>query len=71
MAAPTTLRDVLRTYTAEGELYERLEGDRVRCVACGHRCMILPGLEGICRVRYNEGGRLMVPRGYAGGVQCE
>ena len=71
MAAPTTLRDVLRTYTAEGELYERLEGDRVRCVACGHRCMILPGLEGICRVRYNEGGRLMVPRGYAGGVQCD
>ncbi|HLG16640.1 MAG TPA: AmmeMemoRadiSam system radical SAM enzyme [Blastocatellia bacterium] len=66
-----TLRDVLRTYTTEGELYERLGDNRVRCVACGHRCVILPGLEGICRVRYNDGGRLMVPTGYAAGVQCD
>ena len=71
MAAATTLRDLLRTYTTEGELYERLDGGRIRCVACGHRCVILPGLEGICRVRYNDGGRLMVPTGYAAGVQCD
>src|SRR6202007_2575374 len=42
-----------------------------RCYACGHRCVILPGLDGICRVRYNEEGRLMVPAGYVGGVQCD
>jgi pyruvate formate lyase activating enzyme len=71
MAAQVTLKDVLKTYTAEGELCESLDGDRVRCFACGHRCVILPGLDGICRVRYNEAGRLMVPSGYVGGIQCD
>ena len=71
MAAPVTLKELLKTYTTEGEIYERLEGDRVKCYACGHRCMILPGLDGICRVRYNEGGRLMVPTGYVGAIQCD
>jgi len=28
-------------------------------------------LDGICRVRYNEDGRLRVPAGYVGGVQCD
>jgi pyruvate formate lyase activating enzyme len=70
MAAPT-LKEILKTHTSEGELYEKLEGDRVRCFACGHRCVILPGLDGICRVRSNEGGRLMVPHGYAAGIQCD
>jgi len=69
--AAQTLKQILKTYTIEGELYERLEGGRVLCYACGHRCVILPGLDGICRVRYNEGGRLMVPTGYAGAIQCD
>ena len=69
--AAQTLKQVLKTYTIEGELYDRLEGERVRCYACGHRCVILPGLDGICRVRYNEGGMLMVPTGYAGAIQCD
>ena len=71
MATAATLKQVLKTHTAEGELYERLEGGKVRCYACGHRCVILPGLDGICRVRYNEDGRLRVPAGYVGGVQCD
>ena len=66
-----TLKQVLKNYSTEGELCERLDGNRVRCYACGHRCVILPGLDGICRVRYNEGGTLMVPRGYAGAIQCD
>ena len=69
--AAQTLKEVLKTFTSEGELCEKLEGDRVRCYACGHRCVILPGLDGICRVRYNEGGRLMVPSGYVGAIQCD
>src|SRR5512132_2149256 len=69
--AAQTLKQVLKAYTAEGELCESLEGDRVRCYACGHRCVILPGLDGICRVRYNEGGKLMVPSGYAAAIQCD
>src|SRR5262245_15614647 len=69
--AGQTLKQVLKTYTAEGELFEKLDDGKVRCYACGHRCVILPGLDGICRVRYNEGGTLMVPRGYAGAIQCD
>src|ERR1051325_6426881 len=71
MAAEVTLKNVLKEYTVEGEIYDRIEGDRVRCYACGHRCLILPGLDGICRVRYNEGGRLMVPAGYVAAIQCD
>ena len=69
--AAQTLKEVLKTRATEGELCEKLEGRRVRCYACGHRCVILPGLDGICRVRYNEGGTLMVPSGYAGAIQCD
>ena len=56
---------------ATGRLYERLENDQVRCHACAHRCLIKEGLRGICKVRYNRGGRLMVPRGYVGALQCD
>src|SRR5205085_11535265 len=47
------------------------EGDRLRCLACGHRCLIGDGLRGICKVRFNEGGQLKVPYGYVAGVQCD
>jgi pyruvate formate lyase activating enzyme len=66
-----TLKEVLESQTVEGELYERLENNRVRCVACGHRCVIFDGLDGICRVRFNRGGKLLVPRGYVGGLQVD
>ncbi|HJQ67330.1 MAG TPA: AmmeMemoRadiSam system radical SAM enzyme [Blastocatellia bacterium] len=71
MSTQVTLKEILKTYTAEGELYERLEDGKLRCYACGHRCVILPGLDGICRVRYNEGGRLMAPTGYVAAIQCD
>jgi len=59
--------------TAEGapELYDRLENKAVRCYSCGHRCKILNGLNGICKVRYNEDGVLRVPRGYAAALQVD
>ncbi len=69
--ASQPLADTLDALTREGELYERLEGNRVRCYACGHRCLILDGLRGICQVRYNQGGTLMVPHGYVGALQCD
>ena len=69
--AAIPLKQILKARTIEGEIYDRLEGDRVRCYACGHRCLILPGLDGICRVRYNEGGRLMVPTGYIAALACD
>ena len=67
----TTLKELLKTYTVEGDLYEPLDGGKLKCLACGHRCTILQGLDGICRVRYNDNGRLMVPAGYVGGIQCD
>jgi pyruvate formate lyase activating enzyme len=65
------LAQLLARHTREGELYEKLEGSRVRCVACGHRCLIPPGREGICRVRFNEGGVLRVPFGYVAGLHVD
>ena len=60
-----------RTGVAAGELVEDLGDSKVRCVACGHRCVILDGLDGICRVRFNRGGSLKVPRGYVGGLAVD
>ncbi len=67
------LAEVLATQTAEAapELVERIDHDRVRCLACGHCCPIPDGAMGVCKVRFNAGGRLMVPWGYVGGVQCD
>jgi AmmeMemoRadiSam system protein B/AmmeMemoRadiSam system radical SAM enzyme/AmmeMemoRadiSam system protein A len=70
--ANESLADLLDRQTVEGapELC-RAEGDRIRCLACGHRCLIGEGLRGICKVRFNEGGRLKVPFGYVAGLQCD
>src|SRR6516225_3128401 len=46
-------------------------GDRIRCLACGHRCLIGDQQRGICKVRFNDGGRLKVPFGYVAGLQCD
>ncbi|HWT83855.1 MAG TPA: AmmeMemoRadiSam system radical SAM enzyme [Candidatus Methylomirabilis sp.] len=67
MATATfTLKDVLTRLTTEGELYEKLPDQRVRCFACGHRCLIPEGRDGICKVRFNRQGILYVPSGYIG-----
>jgi len=60
-----------RTTVGAAPLWESLDGDKVRCVACGHRCTILDGLDGICRVRFNRDGKLHVPRGYVAGLQVD
>ncbi len=72
-AAVETLDRALRDRTVEAapELTQRLEDRRVRCLACGHRCLVLDGLDGICRVRHNRGGTLHVPRGYVAGLQVD
>ena len=66
-----TLRDVLSENVREGDLYEKLDRNRVRCFACGHCCPIPDGQPGVCKVRFNRGGTLYVPWGYVGGVQCD
>ncbi len=57
---------LLRTLARErGELARPMDPEGwVRCVACAHRCPVGPGRAGVCRVRFNEAGRLYVPWGY-------
>jgi pyruvate formate lyase activating enzyme len=66
-----TLAEVLTRETRDGELYDVLPDGRLRCYACGHCCPLPDGAIGVCKVRFNRGGRLKVPWGYVGGVQCD
>jgi pyruvate formate lyase activating enzyme len=61
----------LDSRTIEGRLWDSLPDNALRCFACGHRCLIREGRRGICKVRFNQGGRLMVPRGYVAALQCD
>ena len=52
-------------------LYRPLEGNRIECFACGHRCPIPAGFSGVCKVRYNSHGKLYAPYGYVNSVSCD
>ena len=69
--ALASLDDQLARRTREGVLYEKLSDLRVRCFACGHRCLIPPGQKGVCKVRFNLAGTLRVPFGYVGALQVD
>jgi len=66
-----SLAEALSEHTREGALWERIDERRIRCYACGHRCPIFEGQPGVCKVRFNSGGVLRVPWGYAAGIQCD
>ena len=67
----STLAERLDQRTREGELYAKLPDGAVRCHACGHRCLIRDGRRGICKVRHNAGGTLLVPHGYVAALQSD
>src|SRR5258707_1632486 len=67
----STLHEIIHENVREGELFEKLDRNWVRCFACGHCCKIPEGQPGVCKVRYNRGGCLFVPWGYVGGIQCD
>jgi len=69
--AAETLATALRRLSRESELYDKQGDGLVRCHACGHECLIAEGKTGICRVRFNRGGRLMVPFGYVSGLRVD
>ena len=71
--AVANLDQRLKSLTAEAppDLHERLPGGKIRCFACGHRCLILEGLDGICRVRFNREGTLHIPWRYVGALQVD
>src|SRR6201988_934521 len=68
-----TLSDALHQYTAPAAeaLIERKGNNDIQCFACGHRCLIKPGRDGVCRVRFNNNGTLKVPHGYVGCLACD
>ena len=63
------LTEILAEETREGELYTQLPDGRLLCYACGHRCPIPEGRVGVCKIRFNQGGKLQVPWGYVGALQ--
>jgi pyruvate formate lyase activating enzyme len=69
----TTLRTILdnRVREADPHLVEKLDNNRLRCFSCGHCCPIPEGQPGVCKVRYNRGGKLYAPWGYVAGTQCD
>ncbi len=71
IAGESALSNITNKLVREGDLYEKLDGDRVHCYACAHHCKINDGGRGVCQVRYNIGGKLYVPRGYAAAIQCD
>ena len=71
MSTSTPVRSRLSPLTIPGEILERTENGKIRCLSCGHRCVIMGGLDGICRVRFNRAGKLLVPHGYVGALQLD
>ena len=67
------LATALDALTVEGapELTEHLPDSALKCYACGHRCLIREGKRGICKVRFNENGRLLVPANYVAALACD
>jgi hypothetical protein len=58
----STLQAIIHENVREGELFEKLDGNWVRCFACGRCCKIPEGQPGVCKVRYNRGRTLLVIR---------
>jgi pyruvate formate lyase activating enzyme len=71
MPRDLVLAETLSSLTRPGELYRKHDDGSILCFACGHRCLIRPGRAGICQVRSNAGGVLIVPHGYVGALQVD
>jgi pyruvate formate lyase activating enzyme len=68
-----SLKETLHRLSAPAAeaLIERKPDGAIQCFACGHRCVIKPGRDGVCRVRFNDNGTLLVPHGYVGALACD
>lgn len=70
MQSSQRLETLLRRRSAAAALVSEEDG-RLRCLACGHRCLLREGQRGICKVRWVEDGVLRVPHGYVAGLACD
>lgn len=66
-----TLEEKFKAQSQPGELYEFTEKGNLICLACGHECVIREGRSGVCNVRFNEDGQLLVPHNYVAGLQSD
>jgi len=64
-----TIPHNLDSLTRPGDLVKKLDGENLICTACGHLCKLRPGQRGVCKVRFNSEGTLMVPFRYSAGLQ--
>ncbi|MBN2047127.1 MAG: AmmeMemoRadiSam system radical SAM enzyme [Anaerolineaceae bacterium] len=67
----SSLEGYLDSLSKPGRLFDQLDDRVVQCRACAHLCQIKPGKRGICKVRHNEDGILMVPWGYVNAIQVD
>ncbi len=65
------LAEVLDSFVQPAELVRPEAGGSVRCLACGHRCLVRPGRRGICQVRFNRDGTLYAPSKYVAGLHSD
>ncbi len=63
--------DFLDALTRPAQLVETMPGGAMRCLACGHRCVIRPGKRGVCQVRFHDGTSLRAPWGYVAALQAD
>lgn len=66
-----TLADRLDTLSQPGWLANAGEGQSIECYACAHRCRIKTGQRGVCKMRFNREGDLMVPWGYVAAANVD
>jgi pyruvate formate lyase activating enzyme len=52
-------------------LYLIRDQQRVQCFACAHKCIINAGEYGICGIRRNDNGKLLIPWGYVSTINSE
>lgn len=79
MTTATSLKSLLaqNTLPAAPQLIRRepdpanKNASPIRCLACGHRCLVRPGRAGICRVRFNDAGTLRTPAGYVASLAVD
>jgi pyruvate formate lyase activating enzyme len=66
-----TLEKKLDQLTIPGDLFVKESDNAIRCTACVQHCRLVDDRHGVCGVRFNKGGVLYVPHGYAAGVQVD